>query len=271
MTSRHHIAIVAVLAVLTLLLPSCRQHRYAYLKDAPRNEKMPVQNNYSTTIFPDDVLYIYVYSQLQTSVLPFNEETNKSMQDPSGRNVVTDSRIKGYRVEANGMIHFPLLGDIKASGLTLDGLAREIEARLIEGRYVKDPLVTVSLMNFRVTVIGEVARPGLVNGFGNRMTILEAIAMSGDVTIDGLRDRVTVVRQGDGDAIVDTVDLTSKSLLESPFYYLHSGDIVYVEPINRKKRMATRNESWPKYLTTSVAAIRLAALVVYRYAIIGDK
>ena len=271
MTIRHHIATVAALAVLTLLLPSCKQHRYAYLKDAPRNEQMPIENNYSTTIFPDDVLYIYVYSNLQTSVLPFNEETNKTMQDPSGRSVVTDSHIKGYHVENNGMIHFPILGDIKASGLTLDGLAREIEARLIEGRYVKDPLVTVSLMNFRVTVIGEVKQPGLIHGFGNRMTILEAIAMCGDVTMDGLRESVTVVRQGEKDVVVDTVDLTSKSLLESPFYYLHSGDIVYIEPVNRKKRMATSSETWPQYLTTSVAAIRLAAIVVYRYAVIGKQ
>lgn len=271
MRSKHKIVTLAVVATLTLLMPSCKHHRYAYLEDAPRNEAMDIVNNYNTTIYPDDLLYIYVYSQIQTSVLPFNEETNKTMQDASGRVVKTDSKIKGYRVDGRGMIQFPLLGEIKASKMTLDGLAREIEARLVEGRYVKDPLVTVSLMNFRVTVIGEVNKPGLLHGLGNRMTILEAIALCGDVTMDGLRERVTVVHQGDSDVVVDTVDLTSKRLLESPCYYMRSGDIVYVEPIDNKKRMATRSETWPQYLTTSVAAIRAAALIVYRYVIIGKR
>lgn len=257
---------MAIVAAVALLTVSCRQERYIYLSDAPRDTAMAIGNNYTTTIFPDDVLYIYVNSRLKTSVIPFNEETNRSL-----RGEVKESGLKGYLVDSRGMIDFPLLGEIEASGKTLDGLAREVEARLVEGRYVKDPQVTVSLMNFRVTVIGEVKKPSLLHGRGNRMTILEALAECGDITMDGVRNRVTVVRSGAGGVEVDTVDLTSRSLLESPCYYLRSGDIVYVEPVGRKKRMATRNETWPQYLTTSVAFVRLAALVVYRYAILSAE
>ena len=262
---------IILFAIAVLLLSACREERYAYLKDAPRGEELPIMNNYTTTIFPGDQLYIYVHSQLQTSVLPFNEETKQTVQDGLGHTTSIDTKAKGYIVDDSGMIQFPILGSIHASGLSLDDLAHLIEGRLKGGKYVKDPMVTVSLMNFRATVIGEVKVPSLVHGFGNRMTIFEAIAMCGDITMDGMRTNVTVVRQGDGKVFVDTVDLTSKSVLNSPYYYLHSGDIVYVEPSDRKKRKATRNEYWPKYATISASALRLAYLIYYRYAVIGDK
>lgn len=267
----HNRRYIILLVFALLLLPSCRQERYAYVNNAPRNEEMEITNNYTTTIFPGDLLYIYVHSQLKTSVLPFNEETKTVVRDELGHTASVSPQVKGYLIDDSGMVQFPLLGPLVASGLTLEEFGREIEGRLKEGRYVKDPIVTVSLMNFRVTVIGEVTRPGLIHGTGNRMTIFEALARCGDITIDGLRTNVTVVRQGDGNVLVDTLDLTQKSAFDSPCYYLHSGDIIYVEPRDKKKRLATRSEEWPKYATTTASVLRLAYLIYYRYAVIGDK
>lgn len=261
---------IAVLAL--LLLAGCSpKYKYVYVEDAPRDQEMAIANNYSTIIFPGDQLYIYTYSQTQVAVQPFNEETREATITDGQQNRVTvkNKEIKGYIVDGNGNIQFPVLGDINTTGLTLDGLAREIEARLIEGRYVKDPLVTVSLMNFRVTVVGEVTKPQLLHGSGNRMTILEAIAKCGDVTMDGIRSNVKVIRTNGAVQTIDSVDLTSKTMLDSPCYYLHSGDIVYVEPTYRKKRIAWRDEDWPRYLNIGAQTVRIAYHIVYYYYVLN--
>ena len=256
-------AALAALGIVATLAACSTTQKYIYINDATRDEEMVITNNYATTIFPGDQLYIYVYSQTPDAVRPFNEET---------RDVITGSEkkeLKGHIVDINGNIQYPILGFINTTGLTLDGLAREIEARMVEGRYVKDPLVTVSLMNFRVTVIGEITTPQLLHGKGNRMTIFEAIAQCGDVTMDGIRTNVKVVRTNGISQTIDSVDLTSKTVLDSPCYYLQSGDIVYIEPTPRKKRKAWRDDDWPRYLNIGVQAVRLAYHTVYYYYIIN--
>jgi polysaccharide export outer membrane protein len=246
----------------TLLFAACSSKKYAYIKDAPRDEEMAVTTDYTSTLLPDDLLYIHVNSKTPQSVVPFNQETNQAA-------VTKNPEVHGYSVSYDGDIIFPVLGRIHAEGMTTSQLAAYIEGRLVAGRYVKDPQVTVTLMNFRVTVIGEVAQPQQIHMPGSRLTIFEALAICGDVTMDGMRDRVTIIRSKENEHIVDTVDLTSREILNSPYYYLHQNDIVYVEPTKRKKRIAWRNEDWPKYLTTGVAAVRIAYLTYYRYVRIG--
>ncbi|MBQ9417972.1 MAG: polysaccharide biosynthesis/export family protein [Bacteroidales bacterium] len=241
--------------------------RYAYLGDAAREEAQPIASNYSSTIFPGDLLYIHVSSNTPEAVIPFNEETNSAMLR-TGKEVVRGRRTtKGYLVGEEGDFQFPVLGKIHAAGLTYEGLARDIEARLVERRLVKDPVVVVELKNFHVAVIGEVAVPTLLHAQGTRLTIFEALAQCGDITIHGRRDNVTVVRFGGEQVVVDTVDLTSKSVLTSACYYLQQGDIVYVEPTRKRKREASRNETWPTYANITLQSLRVAYVMVYRYAI----
>lgn len=268
MTHYKYIHIIALAALMVLSGCSTKQ-KYVYVEDAPRNEEIAITNNYSTTIFPGDQLYIYIYSQTHVAAQPFNEETREATIT-DGQNQYTPRKkdIKGYLVDANGNIQFPVLGDINTTGLTLDGLAQEIKARLVQGRYVKDPLVTVSLMNFRVTVVGEVTTPQLLHGKGNRMTIFEAIAQCGDITMDGIRSNVKVFRTNGNNLTIDSVDLTSKSVLDSPYYYLHSGDIVYVEPTPHKKRIAWRDDDWPNYLNIGVQSVRLAYYTVFYFYVL---
>lgn len=251
--------IVAVAA----LISGCSQEKYAYVGDAPRDEAMPINNQTATILQPGDRLYIYVYSLNPTSVRPFNQETNMIVAEGSSKS--RGAEVNGYTISETGSIIFPVVGRIPVAGKTLTEVEREIEARLVEGRLVKDPIVSASLMNFRVTVIGEVKKPQAIEGNGIRMTIFEAIARCGDVTMDGIRSKVTVMRPADGTYTVDTVDLTSRSVLESQFYYLQSGDIVYVEPTKKKKRVAYRDEDWPHYLTTGASTLRLAWTIYYRY------
>ena len=177
---------------LMILLTACGASReYAYISDAERDSAQAIISTFASTIHPGDQLYIYVASQTPESVIPFNEETNKAAvsltgvsraANPSGENLVD-----GYRVSQTGTISFPVLGTIPAAGMTRDSLAREIEERLRDGGYVNDPIVTIRLMNFRVAVVGEVKQPQELHITGERLTIFEALAMCGDVTIHGAR------------------------------------------------------------------------------------
>lgn len=251
---RQKLVLAALAALLTLA--SCSTEKYAYLSDAPRNEEMAITNNYTNLLMPGDLLYIHVDSKTPESVKSFNEETNKANAKAT--------EIHGYLVSEEGDIMFPVLGRIPASGKSIEQLASYIEGRLISGRYVRDPQVTIRLLNFRVTVIGEVAVPKQIHADGTRLTIFEALAMCGDVTLYGLRDCVTVIRNNGDETVVDTVDLTSREILNSPYYYLHQNDIVYVEPNKKRKRQAYRKEDWPQYITTGAQALRIAYLLYYR-------
>lgn len=255
-----------VIALAMLLWGCTSQKRQAYLMDAPRGVAMPVEKSYSLRIFPGDRLYIFVYSQTPESAVPFNEETNRTQYSAQTTvNNKKEYKPVGHLVGSDGTILFPLLGGLNTTGLSTSELAHEIERKLKDGNYVNDAIVSVSLMNFRATVIGEVAHPQQLHADGNRLTILEAIAQCGDVTMDGMRSCVMVVRTTDGRETVDTVDLTSRSLLESPYYYLQQNDIVYVCPTKKKQRTAYRNEDWPIYLNTGVQAVRFAYTTIYRY------
>ena len=257
--------LLMLLSATLLLLAGCRQERYAYVSDAPRNEVTTIGNLDQQKLVAGDQIYIYVYSQNLESVVPFNQETNMNVSE--NRSSASRNGIPGYTVSTSGEIIFPSLGRLHVAGMTLQEMERDIETRLVEGLFVKDPIVSASLMNFRVTVIGEVKRPQMVVGNGNRMTILEAIARCGDITMTGIRSMVTVIRTVEGGHTVDTVDLTSRSLFDSPYYYLQSGDIVYVEPTKKRKREAYRNEDWPMYLTTGVSALRIAYTIYYQYVV----
>ena len=168
-------------------------------------------------------------------------------------------QVPGYLVDQDGTITFPILGKMVVAGLTQDSLSNKIHQMLIQGGYLLDPVVTVTPMNFRVSVVGEVRQPQEIHVTGDRLTILEAIAMCGDITMDGQRENITVMRDVNGVSTPINVDITKKTLFDSQVYYLQTNDIVYVEPNELKKRRATRDEMWPRYV---VFWVSLASAVV---------
>ena len=265
---------VVFVAILMVLLQSCTSAReMAYITDAEHDSAQQIIASYANSIHPGDQLYIYVYSETPESVIPFNQETHKVAAQANQFNHVDTthrgvshvqevatsnplrlrSEVSGYLVDEAGTIIFPILGVLPVAGLTYDSLAHVIEQRLIGGGYLNDPLVTVSPMNFRVSVMGEVRNPRELHITGERLTILEALAMCGDITIDGQRENVTVVRSKKGIATPITIDLTKKTIFDSEVYYLQSNDIVYIEPNKQKKRSASVDENWPKYAAFGVA------------------
>jgi len=265
------IRFILLLCALSLLAACHSSQELAYFSDAERDSVQAVLSTYNTTIHPGDQLYIYVYSQAPEIAVPFNQETHSIAAEITHLNSVGGtnrsnkmsetfqqsnfSQIPGYLVDEAGTIVFPILGKMVVAGLTQDSLSRRIQNMLIDGGYINDPVVTVTPMNFRVTVIGEVSRPQELHITGDRLTILEAIAMCGDLTIDGKRENVTVMREKNGVATPINIDLTKKTLFDSEVYYLQSNDVVYVEPSELKKRRMRRDENWPKYVSTTVSIV----------------
>ena len=287
------------LLLVVLMFASCRSgQNITYIIDAQRDSAqtiiqsytssiMPgdktIIQSYTSSIMPGDRLYIYVEGINPQSVVPFNQEThrisvaaNRVMNVSNEDGVVSElgedaarvqylqSDISGYLVNEEGCIYFPVLGKMDVEGMTMDSLGSYLEYRLENEGYVKSPNVTVNLMNFRVTVIGEVRNPRQVHVDGTRLTILEALAISGDITDYGMRNNVIVMRTNNGREEIGEIDLTSASMLESPYYYLHQNDIVYVEPNYKKKRHADEDPNVMSYISMGISISRLILINNYR-------
>lgn len=187
----------------------------------------------------DDLLMITVMSMDAEATKPFNLSTyganQNSINNPSGSNTGP----KGYLIDENGEIAFPVIGKIKLAGLNRTQACDLIKEKLKD--YLKDPIVHIEIQNFNITILGDVSKPGnyLVNH--ERITLIEAIGMAGDLNISGLRKNVLVIRDNNGSKTETRVDLTNKELFNSPVFYLQQNDIVYVEQNRSKKNSGAIN------------------------------
>lgn len=198
-----------------------------YLQDNPQQ----IKENFELKIQSDDQLAISISSKDRELIEPFNNNT--LIGSGSGMNSQYNSQagVSYFQVDKDGNIEFPIFGTLKASGLTRTELAKELENRLISQNYIKDPLVSIKIMSFKVTVLGEVKAPGVQNVTGERLTLLEALGMAGDLLPSARRENIMVIREEDGKRKSYMVDLTSSyDVLNSPCYYLQQNDVVYVEP-----------------------------------------
>lgn len=233
---------------LVLLLSACKTDRYTpYLVDVERGDLKQALKQNDVIILPGDELSITVEAADADAAVSFN---HRHAVRVGHKKFTTEN--DDYLVGEDGCIDYPHLGHIEVMGLTHDSLSHRLSQALSDSGYIDSPAVTVKMTNFRVAVLGEVAKPGFVYPDGWRLTIFEALAMSGDITIHGRRDNVTVVRtQGDSITVAE-MDLTSKTVFDSPCYYLLPNDMVYVEPTDQHKRTATLDQNVPKYITIGV-------------------
>jgi polysaccharide export outer membrane protein len=149
-------------------------------------------------------------------------------------------RQAGYLVGNDGNIRFPVLGLVRAEGLTKRQLQENIRNELVDRKLLLDPIVDIRHLNFKVTVLGEVTRPTVITVVNEKITLLEALGLAGDMTIYGKRNNVLVIREDSGRKVAQRVNLNSNELLTSPYYYLRSDDVVYVEPSKARVANATR-------------------------------
>ncbi len=228
-----------LLCTTTLLMACSAPKEVLYLQDISLIKEESIDKNYEVIIHKDDLLAIIVNSKDPELALPFNMPL---ISYQIGSQNVGQQRLVGYLVNQDGNIDFPILGEIHVEGLTRMQVTELIKKRLISEELIKDPIVTVQFLNFKVSVIGEVGRPGTFDISGDRITLLEALSMAGDLTIYGRRDRVAVIREKDGKRSILYHDLRSSDIFQSPCYYLQQNDIVYVEP-NKAKTGQSRINS----------------------------
>lgn len=247
-----------------LLLASCAsQHKITYLRDVDGNEASLIGEERNAVIRSGDWISILVSSKDIELTQMFNLPIVSSSMVGNGTYSGGTSRISGYLVDDSGCIDFPQLGIINIKDLTLVELSDLIKKRLINGGYVQDPVITTQFLNFSVSVMGEVARPGTFNTSTGRITLLEALSMAGDLTIYGKRDNVKVIREENGERRVVQLDLRSKRLLSSPYYYLQQNDVVYVEPNKAKaeQREINPNRSIGTFASIVSVLISLSVLI----------
>lgn len=226
---------------MVVLLAACSAPKEVlYLQDISLIKEEAIDKSYEVIIHKDDLLAIVVNSKDPELALPFNMPL---VSYQIGGQNVSQQRLVGYLVNQDGNIDFPILGEIHVEGLTRMQVTELIKKRLIEEELIKDPIVTVQFLNFKVSVIGEVGRPGTFDISGDRITLLEALSMAGDLTIYGRRDRVAVIREKDGKRSILYHDLRSSDIFQSPCYYLQQNDIVYVEPNNAKTGQSRINSN----------------------------
>ena len=188
---------VAYLVVcMAVIFTACTStKKIIYLQDVVPLKQQEIEQKYEVIIHGDDLLAIMVNSRDPELALPFNMPM---VSYQLGSNTGGQQRVLGYLVDTNGNIDFPILGEIHVEGLTRMQLTELIKNKLIEGDLIKDPIVTVQFLNFKISVMGEVGRPGSFTISGDRITLLEALSMAGDLTFYGRRDRVGVIRENYG-------------------------------------------------------------------------
>ena len=233
---------VAYLVVcMAIFLTACTStKKIIYLQDVVPLKQQEIEQKYEVIIHSDDLLAIMVNSRDPELALPFNMPmiTYQLGSESSGQ-----QRVLGYLVDTEGNIDFPILGTLYVEGLTRMELTEFIKNKLIEEDLIKDPIVTVQFLNFKISVMGEVSRPGSFTISGDRITLLVALSMAGDLTIYGRRDRVGVIREENGKRTILFHDLRSAEIFNSPCYYLQQNDIVYVEPNKAKSGQSNINQN----------------------------
>lgn len=247
-----------------LLFASCvSQKKISYLQDIPETYSEAIGKKQDAVVRPGDWLSILISSKdfelAQMFNLPVVTNSLTSNSIISGGT----NRISGYLVDEKGCIDFPQLGILEIKGLTLAELAVMIKNKLIEGGYIMDPVVTTQYMNFNISVMGEVARPGVFNASAGRITILEALSMAGDLTIYGKRENVMVIREENGERTVASLDLRSKQIFSSPYYYLQQNDVVYVQPNKAKAGQSeiNQNRTWGTFASIISVLVSLSVLI----------
>lgn len=215
------------------------------LGDGIISSKVPLLES---IIQKNDILSISVTSLNPEATVIFNTPTNSS-------GGLTTMQSGGYIVSIDGTLEFPVLGSIKAEGLTKSQLKETITAAIISRKLLLEPNVMIRFLNFRVTVLGEVGRPAVVTVPSEKLSLLEALGLAGDMTIFAKRDNVLIIREENNNKIIKRLDLNSQDLFSSPYYYLQSNDIVYVSPNKAKVSSAKETRIWLPSLLSGLALI----------------
>ena len=220
---------------------SCANRNLVYFRDLDQKSQvdLTLPETIQPTIQKDDLLRITVSSLSPESNILFNVgllNANTNTNLPQQERALNEA----YLVDESGEINFPVLGKIKLEGLTKTQAMDEMYAKINE--FVKDPIINIRFANFKVTVIGEVNKPSTFVVPTEKISLLEALGLAGDMTMYGKRENVLIIREVEGSRTAVRINLNTKEFLTSPYYYLHQNDVVYVEPDRIKAVQASTNQ-----------------------------
>ena len=212
-----------------VLLGSCASKKdIIYYQDIDSMVDQGKLNSYEIKLQPDDLLSIIVSAEDPEIAAPFNLKS-VTLQSAEKLDLVGGQiTMQLYLVDSDGNIDFPVLGKLKVSGLTRTEILNLFQDRI--GNYIKNPIINLRIANFKVSVQGEVKAPGSYPISSERITLIEALTMAGDLSIFGKRNNILIIREIDGVKSYNRVDISKSSFMNSPFYYLKQNDVVYVEP-----------------------------------------
>lgn len=237
---------------------SCANKKDIIYFNAGTIDEKNVTNDYKLRFKCDDMLLITVISDDVESAIPFNLPLITA--SPLGKNVLGNPQFQSYLVDSEGYIEFPVLGRIKVAGLTRSQLISLIRDKLSPS-YIKNPVINILITNFKVTVQGDVARPGTFPISNERISILDAIGLAGDLNISANRENIKVIREEGKTKTIHEINLLSKNSLTNRAYYLQQNDIVYVEPNGAKVQDSKYTRSAGLFISMASVIISLLTIL----------
>lgn len=242
-----------LISLLFLFFLSCTsKKKIIYFQGQTSSQTSDLSANFNPVLKTDDLLGISVTGLDIDAAKPFNPPQITTLNTNLGYLTGAPS-LQGYLIDKNGEIEFPVIGKIKLSGLERTAAVELIKGKLKD--YITNPIVNIRILNFKITVLGEVKNPGTFTIPNERISLPEAIGLAGDLAITGVRKNVLVIRDIDGKKTEYRVNLTSKELFSSPVYYLNQNDIVYIEPNRAKINSSVINPSNAGIVISAVSLI----------------
>ena len=250
--------------ILLLTMFSCKPKENMVYMEKEKNiaeSKINQAVFYGAHIQSGDVLEIKVTAFDENAVRPFNLYSMNNSTSPGQMNGQTAQFApQGYLVDNEGFIYFPVIGKLYIKGMTLAQLRADLEKRLLT--YLADPLVSIKQLNFNVTVLGEVKNPGQHTSASDKITILQALGLAGDMTDFGNRTNVKLIREEEGISKTYVIDFTDKNITSSPYYYMQQNDVLYVEPDMIKKKSANIDPNRGLVFQIGGVALGVASILI---------
>jgi polysaccharide export outer membrane protein len=261
-----------VIAIAMLLVGCNAQQRVLYLQDVENGSEIELPKNYQIKIKPLDEITVVVNSKNPELALPFNSSSSYNAISGSGyTTTATENSLQVFTVDNKGYITLPIIGEVKCDGLTRNELQKVIEDKIKENNYFADPQVNVRFANLQISVLGEVTRPGRFDIKSDKITILDALAMAGDMTIYGNRENVAVIREVNGKNVVTKLDIRSSEIFSSPCFYLEQNDIVLVSPNKYRAASSEINQNRSFWISLASTGISFATLLMTIITVVAKR
>lgn len=248
------VSLLSAFFIAVCLFSSCASYKnIPYFEDLNKSQvnSEDITNANALTIQPADRIALDVTSVNPEAAAVFNNHVPNAGTDQT-------SPVYGYLVDQKGNVSLPLLGTVKVSGLTPDQLSAQLQQQLVS--YLNKPTVSVRVVSFKIAVMGDVLRPNVYYSNSERLTITEALTLAGDLNITAKRNDIILVREIEGKRTYIPIDLTSKKVFESPYFYLKSNDLIYVTP--GKHKMATVETQGYRNASLIISALSLVAIAI---------